>query len=69
MFLDSENSIEEIESVTNLFWLQFYFVQHYDYLSDTNKAFEYIDQVIANMPGGKAKKLKNKLRKHQEKQK
>ncbi|CAF1569821.1 unnamed protein product, partial [Rotaria sordida] len=33
--------------------------------SDNNEVILF----VANMPGGKAKKLKNKLRKHQEKQK
>ncbi|CAF2843236.1 unnamed protein product [Rotaria sp. Silwood2] len=46
---DSENSIEEIEPLTNIFWLQFYLAQHYDYLSDINKAFGYIDQAICDI--------------------
>ncbi len=48
--IDIENLIEEIEPATSLLWLQYYLAQHYDYLGDINKAFEYIDQAICDTP-------------------
>ncbi len=49
-FIDTENLTEEMEPATSLLWLQYYLAQHYDYLGDTNKAFEYIDQAICDTP-------------------
>ncbi len=49
-FVDTENLTEEMEPATSLLWLQYYLAQHYDYLGDTNKAFEYIDQAICDTP-------------------
>ncbi len=48
--IDSEHPTEENEPATSLLWLQYYLAQHYDYLGDTNKAFEYINQAICDTP-------------------
>ncbi len=49
-FIDTENPTEEIEPATSPLWLQYYLAQHYDYLGDINKAFEYINQAICDTP-------------------
>ncbi|CAF0802062.1 unnamed protein product [Rotaria sp. Silwood1] len=46
----TDNSTKEIEPPTSLLWLQYYLAQHYDYLGDINKAFEYIHQAICDTP-------------------
>ena len=48
--LGRSSAHEEVEPATSLLWLQYYLAQHYDYLGDTNKAFEYIDQAISDTP-------------------
>ena len=48
--IDSENPSEEKEPETSLLWLQYYLAQHYDYLGDINKAFEFINQAICDTP-------------------
>ncbi len=50
VLIDTENLTEEIEPATSLLWLQYYLAQHYDYLGDINKAFEYINQAICDTP-------------------
>ncbi|CAF0922384.1 unnamed protein product [Rotaria sordida] len=45
-----ENLTKETEPPTSLLWLQYYLAQHYDYLGDINKAFEYINQAICDTP-------------------
>ncbi|UJR25810.1 hypothetical protein I4U23_007160 [Adineta vaga] len=47
---NTENLTEESEPATSLLWLQYYLAQHYDYLGDINKAFEYINQAICDTP-------------------
>ena len=41
---------EEIEPASTLLWVQYYLAQHYDYLGQTDKAFEFIDQAIRDTP-------------------
>ncbi|CAF0974034.1 unnamed protein product [Adineta steineri] len=45
-----ENPTEENEPATSLLWLQYYLAQHYDYLGDIKKAFQYIDQALSDTP-------------------
>jgi len=47
---DRTNTNDGIEPATSLLWLQYYLAQHYDYLGDTTKAFEYIEQAICDTP-------------------
>lgn len=48
--LDLANGKEGVEPPTSLLWLQYYLAQHYDYLGDTQKALEYIEQAICDTP-------------------
>lgn len=48
--IDRTNTNDGVEPATSLLWLQYYLAQHYDYLGDTTKAFEYIDQAICDTP-------------------
>ncbi|CAF3365910.1 unnamed protein product [Rotaria socialis] len=47
---DTENLTAEVEPATSLLWLQYYLAQHYDYLGEINKAFQYINQAIYDTP-------------------
>ena len=48
--IDRTNANDGVEPATSLLWLQYYLAQHYDYLGDITKAFEYIDQAICDTP-------------------
>ena len=50
MLADGSTPEELAEPATTMLWLQYYLAQHYDYLGDTTKAFEYINQAICDTP-------------------
>ena len=41
---------DEVEPASTNLWLQYYLAQHYDYLNQPDKAFEFIDQAIRDTP-------------------
>ncbi|UJR23099.1 hypothetical protein I4U23_026122 [Adineta vaga] len=47
---DVTTETDEVEPASTILWLQYYLSQHYDYLNQTDKAFEFIDQAIRDTP-------------------
>ena len=47
---DSDESNRNTESVTCLLWAYYYMAQHYDFLSDSQQAFKYIDLAMEHTP-------------------